>query len=395
MNPEPQNTRDFFRLCTLLLGSTMTVMAGATISPALPQINAYFTGAPHAQLLVKLLLSVHALFIAISAPFIGMLMDKVGRKPILITAVALYGLAGSSGYFLDSLYGIIVGRAFLGLAVAGIISGFTTLIGDYFGGEKRNRVMGLQAAFSGFGGLLFLSLGGFLADLGWRFPFLIYLFAFLVLPGVALFLYEPQLSRKGPQKEAEPKAAAQAPLKLVMLIYGLAFFGMLVFYMVPVQLPFYLKSLGDISNTRIGVAMGLMTLIGALSSMQFKKLKQRMSHVRIYMIFAMLMGAGYILLYMAQGYWQILAGLAIAGAGFGLLMPNVNVWLVSFVPGFVRGKYVGGLATSFLLGQFVSPLVMEPLVRSLGLGNCFGLVGLLLLAIAAVMAAYPQKQPEA
>jgi len=389
VNREENPTRKFFRLSTLLLGSTMTVMAGATISPALPQIDAFFQTTPHAKLMVKLLLSVHALFIAISAPFIGVLMDRYGRKPVLIVSVALYGLAGSSGFFIDTLYGIILGRAFLGIAVAGIMSGFTTLIGDYFKGEKLNKVMGLQAAFTGFGGLIFLSMGGFLADIGWRYPFLIYFFAFLVLPGVVMFLYEPHIRKNAKNDPNDKEKTVMTSFKLVLSIYGLAFFGMLVFYMVPVQLPFHMKGMGDISNTQIGIAIGMMTLMGALSSMQFKRLRKRLSHPRIYMLFALFMGVGYGLLSLAASYWLLLVGLVIAGAGFGLLMPNVNVWLVSFVPASVRGKFVGGLATSFLLGQFVSPLLMEPVVRTIGVGNSFGLVGGLLIAVAAGFLLYP------
>ena len=151
-----QTLHDYCILSTLLLGSTMTVMAGATISPALPQIDVYFQNMPQAKLLVKMLLSVHALFIALTAPAAGFLMDRYGRKTVLIFSVALYGLSGSSGFFLDSLYGIILGRAFLGISVAGIMSGFTTLIGDYFQGEKRNKIMGLQADFTEIGGMRLL-----------------------------------------------------------------------------------------------------------------------------------------------------------------------------------------------------------------------------------------------
>ena len=394
MNTGQQTPGDFFRLSTLLLGSTMTVMAGATISPALPQLDAYFHATPHAQMLVKLLLSVHALFIAIAAPFMGTLMDRHGRKPVLIFSVALYGLAGSSGFFLNSLYGIIIGRAFLGISVAGIMSGFTTLIGDYFSGEKRNKVMGQQAAFTGFGGLLFLSAGGFLADIGWRYPFLIYLFAFLVLPGVVFFLYEPDLLKEGMDSGNNSPANTETGFSrgLLVFVYVLAFLGMFIFYMVPVQLPFYMKNMGDISNTQIGVAIGLMTLVGALSSMQFQKIKTKLSHPQIYILFALLMGIGYLTIYSANSYALLLAGLIIAGSGFGLLMPNVNVWLVSFAPASRRGKFVGGLATCFLLGQFVSPLLLEPLVRKIGVENCFGVAGCFLFAISIGFLFFPQKK---
>ncbi len=387
MNKEPGNKNyPWLRQTTLLLGSTMTVMAGATIAPALPQMHTAFQLTPQIDLLVKMLLSVHALFIALSAPLAGWLMDRWGRKPVLIAAVTLYGLAGSSGFYCDSLYTIYIGRAFLGIAVAGIMSGFTTLIGDYYHGDQLYRVMGLQAAFAGFGGLIFLTGGGILADLGWRYPFLIYLFAFIVLPGVVAFLYEPANKKNDPEStQATDREIPIPPLRRLSLIYALAFVGMLVFYMIPVQLPFYLDAMGTVSSARVGMAIGIMTLVGALSSMQFKKLKTRLSHSRIYTVFTLLMGSGYLTLSLAHSYPAVITAMVISGLGFGLLMPNINVWLVSLVPASIRGKAVGGLATCFLLGQFVSPLLIEPMVRAIGTGRSFGVTGAVLIILGVII----------
>ena len=164
---------------TLLLTSTLTVMAGATIAPSLPGMEKHFSelGVANAELLVRLVLTFPALFIVIGSPIAGIIIDKFGRKPLLAASVLLYGLAGSSGSYLESLELILVGRALLGFAVAGVMTSATTLITDYFTGQARASFIGLQAAFMGFGGVLFLSLGGRLADLNWHAPFLIYLFA--------------------------------------------------------------------------------------------------------------------------------------------------------------------------------------------------------------------------
>ncbi|MGD9824534.1 MFS transporter [Desulfobacter sp.] len=378
-----RKTNSFLLEATILLGSTMTVIAGATIAPALPQMATHFQATPYAALLVKMLLSVHALFIAISAPFMGILMDRYGRKPVLIITVALYGIAGSSGFFLDSLYWIIAGRALLGVAVAGIMSGFTTLIGDYFTGTKLNQVMGLQSAFTGFGGMIFVSTAGILTDSGWRYPFLIYLFAFAVLPGVITFLYEPFREKNAAVKPDFDSAKKSVSMQKVFGIYFLAFFGMLVYYMVPVQFPFYMKTAWHFSSTQIGIAIGVLSMTNAISSMQFKKVKLKLSHVQIFILVWLLMGAGCITLALSTGYWMIHLALVIDGCGFGLLMPNVNVWLVSIVPESVRGKFIGGLTTFFLLGQFVSPMVLEPLVKKVGAGSSFLWVGILLIIMAA------------
>lgn len=373
----PDDGRELRRDLIILLGSSLTVMAGATIAPSLPRMAVHFQDAPQAQMLVKMLLSVHALFIALTAPLMGMLMDRFGRRPVLAVSLLLYGLGGSSGAYLDSLYAIMAGRALLGIAVAGIMSGFTTLIGDYYKGERRNRLMGMQAAFTGFGGLVFLTAGGMLADVSWRYPFLIYLFAFCILPGALAYLYEPETASHG---QAGTEGEERDSLVRFLPIYLLAFAGMVIFYMIPVQLPFYLKSLGGVSNTGIGVAIGTMNMIGALSSMQFGRLKRRLSNAAIFALFSLLMGLGYGVVWLAGGYFGVLTGMVVAGMGFGLLMPNVNVWLLSLVSARSRGRAVGGLTTFFLLGQFVSPMLFEPLVERFGIRNCFGAVGAVLMA---------------
>src|ERR687896_1758333 len=102
---------------TLLVASALTVLAGATIAPSLPAMQVRFSEVAHADLLVRLVLTVPALFVVIGAPIAGLMVDRWGRKPLLVVSIPLYGLAESSGFLLESLSGILVGRALLGLAV--------------------------------------------------------------------------------------------------------------------------------------------------------------------------------------------------------------------------------------------------------------------------------------
>jgi MFS family permease len=80
----------------------------------------FFASVNNADFVVRLVLTAPALFIAIGAPVVGVLIDKFGRKPLLTVALAIYGIAGSSGLWLDSLGFILVGRALLGMSVAGV-----------------------------------------------------------------------------------------------------------------------------------------------------------------------------------------------------------------------------------------------------------------------------------
>ncbi|MBE9080481.1 MFS transporter [Romeria aff. gracilis LEGE 07310] len=202
----------------LLLASTLTVMSGATISPSLPAMQAHFSEVANSDFWVRLVLTVPALFIVIGSPLAGQIVDKVGRKPLLLGSAILYGFAGSSGFVLNSVFTILAGRAFLGLAVAGVMVSATTLIADYYQGDARANFMGLQAAFMGFGGVLFLSVGGFIADLSWRYPFLIYLFSWLLIPGILLAIYEPSRPKADTDRDTAAPVS-QFPVRLLVLIY--------------------------------------------------------------------------------------------------------------------------------------------------------------------------------
>lgn len=372
------------KLITLLLTSSMTVMAGATIAPALPQIQEHFSQSPNSEFWVKLLLTLPALLTAIGAPVAGAIIDQFGRKRLLAAAVALYGLAGGSGLVLNTLPGLLVGRALLGLSVGAIMTTSIALIADYFQGARRNQVMGLQAAFMGYGGVAFLTLGGFLAGIGWRMPFLIYLTAFVVLPLVIWALTEP--ARESSPQTAMPdhpnEPAPRIPTAAIALIYLVTFGMMVAFYMIPVQIPFYLRGFDGVSSTATGLAIAACTLASALVSMRYGSLKARFGFASILAMLFGLMGAGYVIISQGATYAVVFGGLVIAGFGLGLLLPNMNVWLNAIAPATIRGKALGGLTTSMFLGQFCSPILLQPVANRVGLKSAYGLVGMLLIGLA-------------
>jgi MFS family permease len=64
---------------TLLLASSLTVMSGATVSPSLPAMKQHFESAiadPDLRTtLVKLVITLPALFIVIGSPIAGLIVD--------------------------------------------------------------------------------------------------------------------------------------------------------------------------------------------------------------------------------------------------------------------------------------------------------------------------------
>lgn len=382
---------------TLLLASSLTVMSGATVSPSLPAMKQQFESAiadsDLRTTLVKLVITLPALFVVIGSPIAGLIIDRFGRKPLLLLTAILYGFAGSSGLYLESLPAILVGRAFLGLAVSGVMVSATTLIADYYIGPARAAFMGLQAGFMGLGGVVFLTLGGALAQQNWHYPFGIYLFAWPIAILVLMFISEPnRVESAHPNMNVETDLVKQStPVGVMAIVYGFTTLSQIAFYLIPVQLPFFLDGLVKALPSQSGMAIAFCTLFSALASLTYGKLKQRMEFVTFLPIIFGFMGIGYLLIGQSSNWAQVLTGLAISGMGLGILMPNMSVWLSSAVPDTMRGRALGGLSTAMFLGQFLSPIVTQPLTKNIGLGGTYALTGGGLVVVALGFAVFKSQ----
>lgn len=280
-------------MAVLLVTATLTVMASAIIVPSLPGPEAEFSDVAHADLLVRLRLTLPALFIAMAAPLLGMLVDRVGRRDVLVFSLALYGLAGGSGLVLSNLYAILAGRALLGIAVGEVFVASTALIADWFSGPDRARTLGLQAASMGIGGAVFLALGGFLTSISPRGPFVVHVVALVVPPFAARVTTEPVRERVDPSAGA---GRARMPWALVSLVLAVALFGMLALSIVPTRLPSYLAGLTGAGPLTSGLAIALLNVVGVAVSLNFRRVRERLSFPVIVVAVFVAIGAGLLLL---------------------------------------------------------------------------------------------------
>jgi MFS family permease len=383
LTSENPHTANPILKATLLAAAMMTIMAGATIAPGLPGMLEHFKTVPGADLLVRLVITTTALAVAVSAPFAGVLADRIGRKPLLIFGLILYVIAGTSGAYLESLPLILIGRALLGVAVAAIMTANNALIADYFVGPNRSAFIGLSSAFTSFGGVLLLPLGGLLADLGWHMPFLVYFSALLIVPTAITVLFEPTRAQTSGPKQAEPTAVPSG----MYLIFGLAFFHMIVFYLGPTQMPFLLETVGKLLPSQVGLAMGLFTLSSAIMSLLYARVRARFDFSSIAAMGFALLGLGWVIAGISSGLPLMLVGFVVSGMGGGLLMPNWMNWLAVLAPPAMRGRLLGGLTTALYLGQFFSPALAQFFAPSIGLSAVVASFGAFAILVGAGMVA--------
>ncbi|WP_373032182.1 MFS transporter [Sulfurovum sp.] len=359
---------------SLLLIATMGVMSGITVVSSLPLISQTFSHIPDIEFLSKLMLTIPSIIIALFAPIAGIIVDKFGRLKPLYTGIILFVLGGSSGFYLHDFYAILAGRAVLGIAVALLMTSSTALIGDYFNEKGRHKFMSTQGMAVALGGIVFITAGGFLAQLHWSYPFAIYILPLLFLPLLASSLYEP---KKHIHLENELEIEAK-----LWPVYMTAYFAMVLFYMLPTQLPYLIIDTLHGEPSTIGFVIATAMVFNAITSRQYAKLKGRFTYIEIYMITFIFFGIGLFIISQASSIAQLFYSTAFLGIGFGLILVNTNAWFLSKVPAHKRGKASGMLASSFFLGQFSSPLIFEPIIKIYGIQGLFLIVSGIALTIS-------------
>ena len=99
------------------------------------------------------------------------------------------------------------------------------------------------------------------------------------------------------------------------------------------------------------------------------------------------MALGFFLLSRADTLTQLYLSMPLIGLGLGFNFPNLTIWLMARVPATMRGRASGGISTAVFLGQFLSPLLSQPLVNHFGLGSAFFGVMLMMMLMVVLPSA--------
>jgi len=178
---------------------------------------------------------------------------------------------------------------------------------------------------------------------------------------------------------------AKLPLGTLAVIYAIGVIVQIVFFMIPVDIPFYLESVTPVGETLTGLAIAAATLTGAIVASRYQQIKARLGVVGVLAVMFGFMGIGLFVVSLGRTYAVIVAGTAITGLGVGLQQPNLTSWIGNAVPDDARGRALGGLTSSFFVGQFLSPVITEPTSEIVGgLGPTFSIGGIVFLVLAVV-----------
>lgn len=357
----------------ILLGlfSLVSVAAGVLLAPVLPSIVAHFAPLdPNAETKVVLAMTAPALMVAVSSSFVGLLIDKVGRRSVLLISLLMYGLIGIAPAFIHDLNVIVASRFLLGIFEAAIMTTSTTLIGDYYDGKERQKWLIMQTVFVAVSGIPFILIGGALGQMQWSLPFFVYGLSFIGIPAAFVLLAEPS-------HRAKEDVSLAFPWRDVIGFYAIALLVAVLFLLVPIQLPFLLTQRGI--TAPLTIAMGNManSLAILIGSLYFRRRADHPVWSNLGIAFAFI-GSGLMLVVGTGSYWVTVAGAILAGLGAGFILPTLVTEIMRHLPFELRGRGTGRWQTAYFAGSFSGPLLV------LGLTNLTGTLERTLIFMAFV-----------
>jgi ACDE family multidrug resistance protein len=217
-------------LWVIVAAGTLTVMAGAILGPVVNRIQA---GLGVSQSLARLIITTHGLFVVLTSPAAGALVDRVGPRRPFVAGLVLYGVAGGAGLVVDAFRTLLVTRAALGVAVALVYTAVTVLIYDLYAGTRKDRVMGLRGSANSLGAAVWPLVGGALGALSWHAPFAVYLLALPLGAVAVLTVPDRALDATAPTESPGRVRGTLAVFRsnpLLAPVYGLFFLANLFLY---------------------------------------------------------------------------------------------------------------------------------------------------------------------
>lgn len=362
------------------------IMGGGLVAPALPTIGRAFD-VPEGQ--QGLVLSVYTLAAAISLPFIGYLIDSLGRRKVGIACLLLDGITGISIVFAPNFGVLLLMRFIQGIGIAGLIPIAMTIIGDLFSGERKLQIMGYLAGIISLGAAIIPTLGGALATIDWRLVFLVYGFClllalvfFITLPETSPFVRSQAREEKEIQgqnvptnTEAAPVAKHDSPfdyikfllrvlkdrdIRNIMMQPLLQYF---VLYGLVTYLPIYL-AMHNFPEIFGGLALSLQGISAGVVASRTHLVARYLVWWQQVVLGFIIKGLAFTLLPLwPEGSLWVALSIVIYGLGFGIVSPTIYNRVTTLPPKELSGAVIAIFNTMKYLGMTLSPIVLGLLLN--------------------------------
>ena len=337
---------------------------------------------------------------SLTTPLIGVLVDRLGRRRVLVIASVLHGGVAAMQAFTES-YLVLAGLVLIsGFAVAAWHTGSTTLLADYTWVTNRGRGVALRNVVVSLGLLTGPVLGGALAslfDLSAVFIF----GAATKVPIVVLVWFLVRETRPVPSPAPEAGESPRRRLRLDVSLFMTRSFLVLTAVTLVLALaatghtefqPQFLDDAG-LNPTQIGLAFTISGLVALLAAMPVGSLVDSRGRRPVLSAGLVALGVAMLLTLWLDGLPVLIALLGLVAIGNLMTGIALETHAMDLAPQKRRGYFLGTWLLMKTLIESAAALLMGATVLVLGDPLAIGAAGLVLLGVAAFLAVSRRPRP--
>ncbi|MDF2683526.1 MAG: transporter [Brevibacillus sp.] len=342
----------------LALSNFMLFVAFQMLIPTLP---VYITDKGGDQLAVGLVVSLFTVSALLVRPFTGKALDTMGRRPVLLSGLAIFLLAAFGYYWMASVALVLALRFVHGIGWGIVTTTYGTIVSDIIPAERRGEGMGYFGMFTN----LAMAVGpliGLWVSQSWGYGWLFGVSGGLT--AIAMILSR-MVEIKAPIGATQPAAAGKGGLfekkalfpALLALLTGVMYGGIVSF------ITLFGKEVG-IEN------VGLYFLFNAISLMLVRplsgKLFDRKGPFWVLMPGGVITGIAVLMLSYSTTEVGLIAAAILFGIGAGAVQPSLQAWTIQRVDPSRRGAATGTFFSAFDLGIGGGAMILGAIAKQTG-----------------------------
>lgn len=377
MNPDAHTLWRAPRWALAFLLACLGMLGPFSIDTYLPAFTGIAQSVGATPVEMQQTLSAYLFGFAVMNLFHGALSDSFGRRPVVLTGVALFTIASAGCALAEHIGALVFWRAVQGMSAGAGIVVSRAVIRDMFPPADAQRVMSQVTIYFGIAPAIAPMVGGFLfVHINWHA-----VFWFLTAVGVALWIANfkllPETLHAGQKQPFNLRHLMRGYWSLganprffaLALASGIPFNGMFLYVLsAPVFLGDHLQLRPEqffwFFLLTIAGIMGGAFVSGRLAGRI--KPQHQIRHGFLTMLVVSLVNLGLNLAFTPHVSWALVP-LAVFSFGWALMVPVVTLLVLDLVPE-RRGMasslqaFIGSAANGFVAGV-IAPLVMHSTIR--------------------------------
>ncbi|MHC6592948.1 MFS transporter [Arthrobacter sp. C152] len=382
-------------IVVMLAAAFLIALGFGLVAPVLPQFATTFgVGNTEAAVIVAIFAFMRLVF----APAGGALIAKLGERPVYVSGLLIVAASTAACAFAGSYWQLLL---FRGLGGAGSVM-FTVasmaLVVRLAPPESRGRISGAYASAFLIGNVCGPIVGGLLAGLGLRVPFLAYAAALVVAATVVQTQLSHQRRGSAPAEHRAPdmpfgEALATGPYRAALassFANGWATFGVRM-----ATVPLFAAAAVGAGPEAAGLALAVFAAGNAAALTFSGRLADSLGRKPMMLWGLAVAGLATAGIGLTSDVVWFLTASAVAGIGAGLFGPAQQAAIADVIGnGRSGGKVLAVYQMTSDVGAIVGPVVAGVLADRLGFGWAFGVTGgVMLVAATAWLATRETLRP--